>query len=241
MTSADVVIVGGGIVGLSVGYCPGPGRGAASPSSTGRRLGRAASWAGAGMIPPYTERLTTNPTLELRSWSALLYPEWSASLHAETGIDNGFRRTGGVDVAATPQEDDELRSMAGRWRNERVVYERMAPSDFARVEPALNPDLLVAYFLPDRAQIRNPRHIQALQAALRLRGVRPDPACPGGRLRSPGGSSGRGPDRGGADRLRVGRDRGGGVVVRVARSARPGRSRRRRCEGRSSCSAPTGP
>ena len=170
MTSAEVVIVGGGIVGLSVGYCL--ARAGVRVAILDRQeLGRAASWAGAGMIPPYTERLTTNPTLELRSWSALLYPEWSASLFAETGIDNGFRRTGGVDVAATSREDDELRSMAGRWRNERVAYERMAPSDFARVEPALNPALVVAYFLPDRAQIRNPRHIQALQAALRLRGV----------------------------------------------------------------------
>lgn len=170
MKTADVVIVGGGIVGLSIGYALARA-GVQSTILDRQDLGKAASWAGAGMIPPYTERLTTNPTLELRSWSALLYPEWSADLLAETGIDNGFRRTGGVDVAATSAEDDELRSMAGRWRNERVVYERLAPGDFGRVEPALNPDLLVAYFLPDRAQIRNPRHIQALQASLRLRGA----------------------------------------------------------------------
>ena len=165
MKNADVVIVGGGIIGLSIGYAL--SRAGIRVTILDRQeIGRGASWAGAGMIPPYTERLTANPTLELRSWSALLYPEWSADLQEATGIDNGFRRTGGVDVAATPHEDDELRSMAGRWRNERVVYERLAPGDFDRVEPALNPDLLVAYWLPDRAQIRNPRHIQALQAAL---------------------------------------------------------------------------
>ncbi len=170
MKPADVVIVGGGIIGLSVGYCL--TRVGVSVAILDRQeLGRAASWAGAGMIPPYTERLTTNPTLELRSWSALLYPEWSANLREKTGIDNGFRRTGGVDVAATRQEDDELRSMAGRWRNEQVVFERMEPDDFGRVEPALNPELLVAYYLPDRAQIRNPRHIQALRASLDRRGA----------------------------------------------------------------------
>lgn len=170
MMSADVVIVGGGVVGLSIGYAL-AGAGVRSTILDRQELGRAASWAGAGMIPPYTERLTANPTLELRSWSALLYPEWSTRLLDETGIDNGFRRTGGVDVAATPREDDELRSMAGRWRAERVAYERMEPADFARVEPALNPLLRVAYYLPDRAQIRNPRHIRALQAALTARGA----------------------------------------------------------------------
>ena len=170
MKPADVVIVGGGIVGLSIGHVLARA-GVRATILDRQAIGRAASWAGAGMIPPYTERLAANPTLELRSWSALLYPEWSAELLEETGIDNGFRRTGGVDVAATPHEDDELRSMAGRWRNEKVVFERMAPGDFGRVEPALNPDLLVAYYLPDRAQIRNPRHIRALQAALDSRGA----------------------------------------------------------------------
>ena len=171
MKSAEVVIIGGGVIGLSIGYTLAL-EGVRATILDRQEIGRAASWAGAGMIPPYTERLTTNPTLELRSWSALLYPEWSTALRDSTGIDNGFHRTGGVDVAANPHEDDELRSMAGRWRHERVVYERLAPSDFDRVEPALNPDLLSAYWLPDRAQIRNPRHIKALRAALAQRGTR---------------------------------------------------------------------
>ncbi len=170
MRSPDVVIVGGGIVGLSIAYALAR-EGVKATILDRQEFGRAASWAGAGMIPPYTERLTTNPTLELRSWSAMLYPEWSDDLLEETAIDNGFRRTGGVDVASSKREDDELRSMAGRWRNEKVVYERLAPDDFGRVEPALNPELLVAYYLPDRAQIRNPRHIRALQVSLALRGV----------------------------------------------------------------------
>ena len=90
---------------------------------------------------------------------------------AETGIDNGYRRTGGVDVAFTAEEEQDLRSMAGRWKIEGIVYERLAPSDFARVEPALSHDLRVAYFLPDRAQVRNPRHLRALATASVKRGA----------------------------------------------------------------------
>src|SRR5262249_44517989 len=133
------------------------------------------------LIPANTERLRTNPTVELRSWSAALYPEWSAALREETGIDNGYRRTGGVDVARTEEEARDLRSMAGRWKLEGIVFERLAPADFSRVEPALSPDLLVAYFLPDRAQVRNPRHLKALAIAASKRGaaLRPGEAVVG--------------------------------------------------------------
>ncbi len=170
MKPADVVVVGGGVIGLSIAYALAR-EGVRSTVLDRVGLGTGASWAGAGLIPPHTERLSTNPTVELRSWSAVLYPAWSAALREETGIDNGYRRTGGVDVAATPDEEAELRGSAGRWRAERIAYERMAPGDFDRVEPALSPDLVAAYFLPDRAQIRNPRHLKALIAALDRRGV----------------------------------------------------------------------
>ena len=170
MKPVDVVIVGGGVIGLSIAYALAT-EGVRSTVLDRGELGRGASWAGAGMIPPHTERLTRNPTVELRSWSALLYPEWSARLLEETGIDNGYRKTGGVDVAATLEEEADLKTSVGRWRSERIVYERMAPSDFGRVEPALNPELLLAYYLPDRAQIRNPRHLKALAASLEARGV----------------------------------------------------------------------
>lgn len=168
--SSDVVIVGGGAIGLSVAYrlaC----EGTSVTLFDRREVGREASWAGAGLIPANTERLRTNPTVELRSWSATLYPEWSAALREETGIDNGYRRTGGVDVALTEAEEHDLRSMAGRWKTERIVFERLAPGDFGRVEPALSPELRVAYFLPDRAQVRNPRHLRALTLAGAARGV----------------------------------------------------------------------
>jgi glycine oxidase len=170
MPHSEVIIVGGGVIGLSIAYVLAR-EGVLATVLDRRELGREASWAGAGMIPPHTERVAGPPLVQLRSWSAALYPAWSAALRDETGIDNGYRRTGGVDVAWTAEEEDDLRRAAGRWRAEGITYERMAPADFGRVEPALNPALRVAYFLPDRAQIRNPRHLQALARAAADRGV----------------------------------------------------------------------
>lgn len=170
MPAPDVVIIGGGVIGLSIAYVLAR-EGVAATVLDRRELGREASWAGAGLLPPNTERLNTHPTVELRSWSGQLYPEWSRALRDETGIDNGYRRTGGVDVAWTAEEEHDLRGAAGRWRIERIAYERLEPADFDRVEPALNRELRAAYFLPDRAQIRNPRHLKALEAAATKRGA----------------------------------------------------------------------
>jgi glycine oxidase len=173
----DVIIVGGGVIGLTIAYRLAR-EGVTSTVLDRRELGREASWAGAGLIAANTERLTTNPMVELRSWSAVLYPDLSEALREETGIDNGYRRTGGVEVAWTAVEENDLRSMAGRWRAEGIDFERLAPDDFARVEPALSPGLRAVYFLPDRAQIRNPRHLRALALASATRGVSLRPGQP---------------------------------------------------------------
>ena len=184
-TVGDVVIVGGGVIGLSIAYEL--ARQGVPPTVLDRaELGRAASWAGAGIISPGSERPTRDPWAALRTRSATLYPEWSAALREETGIDNGYRRSGGVDVARTAEEDDDLKAAAGRWRREGIAFERLSPGEFARVEPALNPALRVAYFLPDRAQVRNPRHVRALGEAVARHGgrLRPGLAATGFRVES---------------------------------------------------------
>ena len=171
------MIVGGGVIGLSVAYAL-ANEGLLATVIDRGEIGRSASWAGAGMIPPFTRRLPHGPMIALRSGGSVLYREWSAALLDETGIDNGYRVTGGVDVAATEADEADLRTAAGRWRVEGIDFESIEPDDFPRIEPALSPSLRRGYFLPHRAQIRNPRHLKALKAALEGRGVCLRPLTP---------------------------------------------------------------
>ena len=129
------------MIGLSIAYalaCEG-----LRPTVLDRReLGREASWAGAGLIPPIADR--DSKTADGRACGPGArgsIPIWSAALREETGIDTGYRRTGGVDVAWTEGEERELLAAAGQWRAEGIAYERLPPGDYSRVEPALNPEL----------------------------------------------------------------------------------------------------
>lgn len=175
--TSDVVVVGGGVIGLSIAYVLSK-EGVRVTLVDRASFGQEASWAGAGIIAPGSENAPCSPSAALRSLSDRLHEEWSRTLRDETGLDNGYRRCGGVDVARNDEEDHELRSSAGRWRAEGIAFERLLPHDFARVEPALSPELVSAYYLPDRAQIRNPRHLRALEIACSQRGVTLRPGCP---------------------------------------------------------------
>jgi glycine oxidase len=165
----DVVIVGGGVIGLAVADALAR-LGLRLAVVDRRELGREASWAGAGLIPPDAENPARHPLVALRSLSTRLYPGWASVLEEETGIDIGYRRSGGVDVAWTELQAQELVTKAGRWRAEGIAYERLSPRDYARVEPALSPELRAVYFLPDRAQVRSPWLLRALMTAVYQRG-----------------------------------------------------------------------
>src|SRR5262249_42705631 len=62
--------------------------------------------------------------------------------------------------------------------SEGVAVETLAEGDLRRLEPALAPGLGPAHHLPDLAQVRNPRHLQALLAGCASAGARLHPACP---------------------------------------------------------------
>ncbi len=99
--SARIVIIGGGAVGLSVAYHLGKLRVADAVLLERNTLTSGTSWHAAGIIGP----LRASMNLTKLSIYAI---ELLASLEAETGQATGYRQTGGLWLAQTPERMTEL-------------------------------------------------------------------------------------------------------------------------------------
>lgn len=172
---SDVLIVGGGVIGLSLAYEL-AGQGAKVRLVDRGPLGREASWAGAGILTPAAAQPTGDPYLELYRLSGEIYPVWSAALREETGIDNGYRQCGGIYLATSAEQQAELDRSSDLWRAQGIRAQRLDTAGLAQREPALAKGLAgeasrFAWWLADEAQVRNPRHLKALALACARRGV----------------------------------------------------------------------
>lgn len=172
----DVIIIGGGVIGLSLAreLAEQGGRCAVLDQSG---IGEESSWAGAGILPPGNREVAQQPEARLRGASHALWPEFSAHLRDETGIDNGYRRCGGLEIRLGGPSD-ALDAEIEHWRNEGVEAAPLAGGEIAELEPQLSPNISAVYRLPEMGQVRNPRHLKALAASCRSRGVRLHPGTP---------------------------------------------------------------
>jgi glycine oxidase len=168
----DILILGGGVIGLSAAYFLAR-EGATVEVVDKGEFGQEASWAGAGILQPGNPARARTPFDQLRAHSSSLFPQVSAELRERTGIDNGYLRCGGLEFVY-----DGADVAAEEWRGEGVACEQLDEQAGRRLEPALGSGLGPANYLPDLAQVRNPRHVKALLAACQTSGVRLRPGCP---------------------------------------------------------------
>lgn len=133
--------------------------------------GREASWAGAGMLPPGNPSGAATPEARLRAHSHQLWPEFAAALSDQTGIDNGYRVCGAVQLSNV-QTSKEFQRQLAAWQQEGLRVEELQQSDLDRHISGLHDEFTSGSFLPDFAQVRNPRHLKAVSAACRMAGVR---------------------------------------------------------------------
>src|SRR6266487_1077221 len=94
---ADVLIAGGGVIGLTTAWYL-AGEGAHVTLVEAGEIGRQASWAGAGILSPADPAHARTPIDLLRAISVQLYPELSAQLKEQTGVDNGYIVCGGIEL-----------------------------------------------------------------------------------------------------------------------------------------------
>ncbi len=163
--ASDVVILGGGVIGLTTAYF------LAREGVRVRLLdrgdfGQEASWAGAGILPPSNLKFAKSAFDQLRAHSVSMFPALSEELKERTGIDNGYLRTGGLEIIG-----QGVTAISEEWHGDGVEARLLTPGEIRALEPALIPNIDRAMFLPEMAQVRNPWHVRALVAGCQRLGV----------------------------------------------------------------------
>lgn len=179
MPASDVLVVGGGLLGLCTAWSLREGGARVSVFDAGR-AGAAASWAGGGILwPIYPWRYP--PCVQLLALAgAARYPDLCQNLTAVSGVDCELRRSGVLIL------DVSERAAALRWAGENntcaIIHDE---ASLAATAPGLRASQAVG--LPGVRQVRNPRLCKALVRALRARGVGMREHCRVRSLRMAGG------------------------------------------------------
>ena len=168
---ADVVVVGGGVIGLSVAWRA-AGRGLRVLVLERGYAGHGTSHYAAGMLAPVAEVTPgEEPLLELGLRSARLYPRFVAELIEAAGVDDvGYTPCGTLLVARDADEAEALeRELALRQRFQLPV-ERLRASEARRREPGLAPALRLALDVPGDHAVDPRMLLPALAAAVTAAG-----------------------------------------------------------------------
>jgi glycine oxidase len=170
--SADVLIVGGGVIGLSIARALAL-RGVSDVVLIERgQPGAEASWAAGGILAPQVESDRADDFFSLAAAGRDLYPAFAESLKEETGIDVELDLTGTLCLGFTEKDEAELRSRFDWQSKAGLSVEWLSGDEARRQEPCISQQVRCALRLPNDYQVENRRLIEALVKANERLGVR---------------------------------------------------------------------
>jgi glycine oxidase len=168
----DVVIVGGGVIGLGIARSLAR-RGITDVTIVERAtLGSEASSAAGGMLAPQAEADSADSFFQLACSSRDMYPSFALELFEESGIDIELDRTGTLYVAFSEHDQEEIERRY-HWQTEAgLAVELLSGDEVRRLEPAISPSARSALRFPLDTQVDNRRLVAALAGSVDQYGVK---------------------------------------------------------------------
>jgi glycine oxidase len=168
--SADVVIVGGGVIGCSIAYHLAQEGVKATILDKGE-IGGEASRAAAGMLAPLAEAEEDGPFQDLGLASFRMFPDLVEALNQDCGVDIEYLRSGILRIALMEKEAEHLKDFAGRRPSPDLELHWLDPEELRALEPGLSPAAQGALYSPEERQVNADRLVQALAKAAAGRGA----------------------------------------------------------------------
>ena len=169
----DVVVLGGGIIGLAVALSARE-RGMSVTVLERDRVGAGASSVAAGMLAPVAEAEFGDAAalmLRLGLRSATLWPGFAARLSGESGEDVAYRRAGTLMVARDEDEARELERQIAFRESLGLETVRLRASEAREREPALAPTVRLAMEAPNDYSVDPRAALRALRTSCERAGV----------------------------------------------------------------------
>ena len=161
--TANILIVGGGVIGLSL---------ARELHKKGIRkitilergkLGQESSFAAAGILAPQAEAEKADVFFQFCNDSKNLYTNFAEQLFAETDVDIELDRNGTLYLAFSETDAAEIRRRFEWQKKAGLAVEHLSANEARKAEPFVSPDVRVAMFFPNDWQVENRKLLVALQ------------------------------------------------------------------------------